>query len=40
MVAARKISWAQKKKKRKENIAAKDVKFGIEMGRKDMKYTV
>jgi hypothetical protein len=30
----------KKKKKRKENIAAKDVKFGIEMGRKDMKYTV
>lgn len=35
MVAARKISWAQKK-----NTAAKDVKFGIKMGRKDMKYTV
>jgi len=24
----------------KKNTAAKDVKFGIKMGRKDMKYTV
>jgi hypothetical protein len=27
------------KKKRKENTAAKDEQFGIEMGRKDMKYS-
>jgi len=27
-------------KKRKEKTAAKGVKFGIQMGRKDMKYTV
>jgi hypothetical protein len=28
------------KKEKKRSTAAKDVKFGIEMGRKDMKYAV
>jgi len=30
----------KRKKKEKENTGAKDLKFGLEMGRKDMKYTV
>jgi hypothetical protein len=36
MVVARKISWTLKK----GNTAAKDVKFGIEVGRNDMQYTL